>query len=450
MTFRKRLATLFVVVIVVPVATLTGILLLVSSDARDTEADASLNTGLHVARAVYSAAVQEAKESATAIASSPRLAAAVEREDRGAVAAIVSAAARSNPGLSVSVFSSRRVPLTAAGDPFVIGLAGAAGPDGRFMVEVGRLSAGALVKRLERITGLRAAVYDGEARLAGLASDPHGIPPPRDSGSVVVDGAETRARTDALDGVRNIRVTMFAPAGLSGFSLSSQALALLAVFVLAVLAIAGSLAFELYGQHSRLRVQAARDPLTGLWNRRQLRRTLEREEARAERYGQHLSLLILDVDGFKEINDTHGHPAGDAVLERLAELIRAETRSIDEGARYGGDEMALVLPETGRAGAKILAERLRRRVGAQLGDVAGDVTISVGVATIPECAEDVESLIESADSALLEAKRAGRDRVCAAPIVSPARPRPVAASRERGSDVAGAGGRGRYTRRRGE
>ena len=116
------------------------------------------------------------------------------------------------------------------------------------------------------------------------------------------------------------------------------------------------------GLHSQVAQQAVTDPLTGLSNRRRLDQLLGREVERAQRFGHELSLLIVDADDFKQINDQHGHLVGDEVLETIADVVRSTTRTIDITARYGGDELALVLLETGAQGATILADRLRENV----------------------------------------------------------------------------------------
>jgi diguanylate cyclase (GGDEF)-like protein len=134
-----------------------------------------------------------------------------------------------------------------------------------------------------------------------------------------------------------------------------------------------------------------------------------------------MSLIILDIDDFKKINDQLGHLQGDMVLERVADVVREATRSIDVAARYGGDELALILVETTREGATILGERLAERmretdVPLRDGGAMG-VTISVGVATVPDSAQDLESLVDAADRALLRAKRAGKNQLRIAPVI---------------------------------
>ena len=168
-----------------------------------------------------------------------------------------------------------------------------------------------------------------------------------------------------------------------------------------------------------LEEQAIRDSLTGLYNRRYLDETMERELKRAERQKVPLSVLILDIDHFKLLNDTYGHPGGDAVLKSLGSLLREQVRAGDLACRWGGEEFVLLLNGAAPAGAVERAERLRnafkeRRVAIGASEVSA--TISVGVASYPEHAATVKELLRAADDALYRAKREGRDcvRVAAA------------------------------------
>ncbi len=163
-----------------------------------------------------------------------------------------------------------------------------------------------------------------------------------------------------------------------------------------------------------LRELAQTDPLTGLHNRRALEHRLQRDLDQAIKYGTTLSCLMLDVDHFKVTNDTYGHQMGDLVLAQLAELLRREQRAIDMVARYGGEEFCILLPLTGQAGARILADRILRRVAHhRFGDQsqAIAVTVSIGIATYPDDrVTDGASLIGIADENLLKAKADGRNR----------------------------------------
>ncbi len=163
------------------------------------------------------------------------------------------------------------------------------------------------------------------------------------------------------------------------------------------------------------------DELTSLANRRTLSEALEQEVARAGRSGEPLSVVMLDVDHFKKLNDEHGHQHGDAVLRLMGQLLLESVRQVDTAARYGGEEFALVLPNCPSASAVALAEQVRRALA--LGTADPPVTVSAGVATLSVHALTGEELIRAADVALYESKKAGRDRV----TLAQRRPSPAAA-----------------------
>lgn len=161
------------------------------------------------------------------------------------------------------------------------------------------------------------------------------------------------------------------------------------------------------------RALVGQDPLTGATNRRGMDLALEREMARARRHNEPLSVVMLDVDHFKQINDTHGHSAGDAALVHLTQIARESLRGGDTLVRYGGEEFLLVLPQTGVKGAEYIAHKLQtllQRSPLAYGSVSITLTLSGGVAEL-EAADTMSSLINRADQALLRAKRAGRNRV---------------------------------------
>jgi diguanylate cyclase (GGDEF)-like protein len=161
---------------------------------------------------------------------------------------------------------------------------------------------------------------------------------------------------------------------------------------------------------------AQTDGLTGLYNHAFLVQALRRELQRARRHARAAALVMLDLDDFKRVNDTRGHPVGDRVLVTVATLVRGCLREIDTAARYGGEEFALLLPETSRAGAVVVAERIRDKAERHFARRRGGprVTLSGGVATFPDDASDAEGLIRRADQALYRAKAAGKNRVLAA------------------------------------
>lgn len=157
--------------------------------------------------------------------------------------------------------------------------------------------------------------------------------------------------------------------------------------------------------------QATTDHLTGLANRRRFERQLEREVARTARHERPFSLVLLDLDDFKQVNDTHGHEAGDVAIQSLARVLQQGTRGIDLAARVGGEEFAVILTETNLAGAAEVAERLRLTLKATEIPVIGHIAASFGVAECPSQGLTARELVASADAALYEAKRQGRDRV---------------------------------------
>jgi len=160
------------------------------------------------------------------------------------------------------------------------------------------------------------------------------------------------------------------------------------------------------------------DDLTHLYNSRYLNLVLRKETKRASRNGRPLSLLFIDLDGFKGVNDTHGHLCGSRALVEAAAVIRGSARETDVVARFGGDEFALVLPDTGSDGAFAVGERIRERVAAHK-FLAGDgldihLTVSVGVATLPDVAASADELMQAADKAMYRVKDAGKNGIQAA------------------------------------
>ena len=168
--------------------------------------------------------------------------------------------------------------------------------------------------------------------------------------------------------------------------------------------------------HETVQAQARTDGLTGLANRRHFDAALEAETGRSHRFGSDVGLVMMDLDGFKPINDVHGHQQGDRVLREVAALLKGMTRDVDELARYGGDEIAIILPETDTAGAELLAERIRAaiellEIERTSGGAPLKLTASFGAASLPETARDRDTLVAAADAALYRAKRAGGNRV---------------------------------------
>ncbi len=172
---------------------------------------------------------------------------------------------------------------------------------------------------------------------------------------------------------------------------------------------------ELMEANRKLTELSITDGLTGLYNHRHFLRELESECRRALRYRRSLALLVLDIDHFKEVNDRYGHPCGDFVLKNLAGLLKGCIRSSDIAARCGGDELAIILPETNRSKASEVAEKLRRQLEKspfEWDSKSFNITCSIGVAALPDLGIDNwHSLLESADKSLYRAKEEGRNNV---------------------------------------
>jgi diguanylate cyclase (GGDEF)-like protein len=265
-------------------------------------------------------------------------------------------------------------------------------------------------------TGVRVAIYDDSALAAepflavwpdrAQEAPPAAVPPQ------AAPGLESTARFEV--GGRRWRAVFTPRIRPFGDATPWQSWAVPGVGVLFSLLLA--VYFETARRQAlRMREQAITDPLTGLYNRRYLWDFLERECLRARRSGAKIAAIMIDVDRFKRVNDTHGHEAGDRILTEIAALLRRSVRRADLACRYGGEEFVLILPEASIELVRQRAEEIRAAV-KQLpilfrGKSLGPVTVSLGIAVFPEDAEDAESLVRSADEAMYRAKREGRDRV---------------------------------------
>lgn len=244
----------------------------------------------------------------------------------------------------------------------------------------------------------------------------------RAAGSITLAdlGADARFRADACPGV-DAGPALFAP--LRGRSSGAGYLALYrargaAPFGegdarhLALIAAWTAVALENLKLAERVEKLAITDDLTQVYNYRFLKTALRRELRRASRFGQELSVVMIDVDNLKAYNDRHGHLRGSFLLKRLAQLLGQNLRSFDVVAKYGGDEFTLILPQTAREGAVAVAERVRLAVEATQFPLAerGSITISLGVATYPHDGSDGMGLLRVADRALYRAKLGGRNR----------------------------------------
>ena len=175
---------------------------------------------------------------------------------------------------------------------------------------------------------------------------------------------------------------------------------------------------ELEEKNRLLQELTIRDGLTGLFNRRYLKDVLAREESRARRRKESFCVAFLDIDCFKNFNDNHGHPEGDAVLKTLSALLLERLRKIDIISRYGGEEFLLLLPATSKENGIFCAETVRGLVATHeflgtRGQSLGQVTVSIGIAAFPADGDSAEIVVRQADAALYIAKNSGRNRVCA-------------------------------------
>jgi diguanylate cyclase (GGDEF)-like protein len=186
--------------------------------------------------------------------------------------------------------------------------------------------------------------------------------------------------------------------------------------LLAYLTTQAAISLENADLHQRIQRQAITDELTGLSNVRHFHELLDQEIERAQRFNNHIGLVMADIDNFKQVNDTYGHPQGDLVLREVARVLREQSRDIDYPARYGGEEMSVILPQTDIDGAAMLAERMREAIERlEVRRLDGDgvlrLTASFGVAALPGSATDKRYLIAVADQALYRAKHGGKNRV---------------------------------------
>jgi diguanylate cyclase (GGDEF)-like protein len=255
---------------------------------------------------------------------------------------------------------------------------------------------------------------DGAAEVgAALLSAGESHPGPHACSSVSVDGAHAiaapmRARVGSGRSLQYFGVIAIARRG-EPFDEQEREL-------LEYLAAQAVISIENVDLHETIQRQAITDELTGLANLRMFHAAIDREIERSRRFDTPLGLVMLDLDDFKPINDEYGHQQGDTVLVQVARVVRDLSRDIDEPVRYGGEELAVVLPQTDVDGAMLAAERMREAIEeleVQRLDGRGKlrVTASFGVAALPDSADDGTALVAAADQALYRAKRAGKNCV---------------------------------------
>lgn len=162
--------------------------------------------------------------------------------------------------------------------------------------------------------------------------------------------------------------------------------------------------------HAKISRIAAEDSLTGLYNRRKINELIQHEIERSERYQKGFSVIIMDIDYFKRVNDRHGHLAGDELLKTLAQILLKTIRHTDEVGRWGGEEFVVLCPETNMEGASLLADKIRQKIEHSTFNDYGKQTASFGIACYQE-GDSIDSIISHADEALYMAKNAGRNRI---------------------------------------
>jgi len=395
---RKRLVFSLLAAGLLPFAGAAWVAHAVATDDAKTAARERVEGQTRGAQAAIDSAVAHARSQATALASDTRVQTALVLQNDRALAAMSAAGAR--------IFSGRIEP------PAV--------PNVRAVVRIGNRPIGTVIVQLPSLEELldRAqlgAGVDASLRILrdGELVASRGPAPPTDPENV-----RERPLPALGTGYRLVVVDAANPPGAAAIGTRLGLAAALSIAAIVVLAL--SLANPLLRGLQVVEEAAAEaeiDPLTGLANRRAFGRTLEHELARSERTGRLCSLVFLDLDDFKLLNDAHGHAVGDDALRQVADVLREQIRSIDMAARLGGEELAVLLPETSTDQAVLVAERLRAAIESiDLRSSDGQrvpVTGSLGVADSTSTS-DPEELLRDTDEALYTAKREGKNRVVAA------------------------------------
>jgi diguanylate cyclase (GGDEF)-like protein len=423
MSFRRRLLLSVLLILIVPVVLIVVLFVALSRETRDARTDARISGALPAVIAEYREAVDAADSAVRGMGRDPDLAAAVTGP--ASARGLLLRRLATEHGLQWIEIRGQGIGVTRVGPgaPFAVGETRVRTPRGVLTLR-GSVTGHVVFRvRATKLVLLPVATGIGPDVVASDPVLPRDIldleePPPQ---TVGVDGEpdDLRARVFELRGEAGppTRIALAAPLGESVLAGNG---ALVAIFIIAFLAMAVLAAvFLLRGldrEHEGVVEQALTDALTGLANHRRFRESIAQEVERSQRYRHDLSVLLMDLDNFKGVNDTYGHPQGDEVLRRVADVLRAESRNIDMPARYGGEEFAILLPETDVVGAVEVGERIRRRLAGTNIPVDGSdeplvMTGSIGVAGTPDCPLVPNDLIDAADKALYEAKRGGKDRV---------------------------------------
>jgi diguanylate cyclase (GGDEF)-like protein len=413
-------------IVIVPVLAIVILVVPLSSESRTGKADARLAGALTPTLNEYGADLSQARHQARLVANDPVLGSAIPQ---GPTPGLERRVRQLALNLGLTRLDVRKGATTLAsfelGQPVAnvkLRVNGASRTIGALVVST--TDATDLAHHVNRVTGLPFVVSAGGATIATGAA---GASTLELSGSgsrtenVSLPSGDYRARIVSLpDAAGPVRAALLGPRGSAVLSGSRILVGvILGALVLVAFALVVPLVRDLRQQHERAEEEAITDALTGLSNHRRFRQILGKEVERAKRFDRPLSVVMLDLDDFKAINDNHGHLQGDRVLREVGRVLRAESREVDEPARYGGEEFAIVLPETRIDGAMEVGERIRRQLDNMRLSVDGTpdaITIraSVGVAGSPEQTLDVNSLIKAADGALYRAKQQGKNRTARA------------------------------------
>jgi diguanylate cyclase (GGDEF)-like protein len=418
LSFGRRLTLFFLLIVVLPMLAVAGLLLQVTAESRTGKADARLAAGLETAFRIDDEQAQGAARAAGRLAKDPELSEALRSGNKSQLQAVARQLA-AEPGVTgVRIESPSGTELARAGSPNAVGFAeielqDPSGPLGVLRVAVA--TAPEYAERVAALTGRDAVLIGDSGVLAGSVQLPaDAVPSPGETEELDIGGDEVRVRTATLRDGTNL--VLLGPTDDGGLPINLRVAILLITLIAIAITFSFYLARTMHQLHDLTSQQAVTDELTGLSNPRRFHELLGKETERAKRFGHELSLLMLDLDDFKRVNDTYGHLQGDDVLRSVAGAVRAETREVDEPARYGGEELSVTLPETDADGAFELAERIRERIEdmkVPLRNSTGSmgVTVSIGVGELGGEVDGPDDLIAAADEALYAAKRAGKNQV---------------------------------------